>query len=172
MNCAQIAKQADFCDFASNTWDDEEYRFSSIKEDVAIALTSMLYHNGMSRTELCDRLGWKKSRVSKALSGKENLTLRTIYEIANAVGLRFDLVFNKVDEPRALQPWETKTFVNDLWRMHCVAKENVIKATAMVDQADCLLRKTYYVATRARNKAITENESKFHFRKSDEALAA
>lgn len=76
------------------------------RDDAAIVLTSMLWKAGMSRAELAKKLDWKPSRVTRALSGKENLTINTLAEIINAAGYDFDIRLRRRDEERAIQPWE------------------------------------------------------------------
>ena len=79
--------------------------FSIKKEIIADHIKSLVHHIGKSHTELCDELGWKKSRFSKVISGKANLTLKTIFEISVATGYDFDLVFNNKNKKACFQPW-------------------------------------------------------------------
>ena len=64
-------------------------------------------------------MGWKKSRFSKVISGKANLTLKTIFEISVATGYDFDLVFNNKNKKACSQPWnkfdsEVEVFFEEL----------------------------------------------------------
>jgi len=50
---------------------------------------------GLNRAQLAQKLGWKPSRVSKILTGSSNLTLKTIFQICQAIDLEFDVVLRK-----------------------------------------------------------------------------
>lgn len=98
---------------------DELFDFS--KEDpvdikktaIASDFCSLLFHAELSRTELSEKLGWKKSRLSKVLNGKENLTIRTMVELTQAMGYDFDINFHHAEVHRCLQPWEENLLEDD-----------------------------------------------------------
>jgi antitoxin component HigA of HigAB toxin-antitoxin module len=94
----------------SDLWDDEGSEYdawlSHKREDVGITLTGMLHAFSMSRADLARQLDWKPSRVTRALSGRENLTINSIAEIVHAVGLDFDLVLRERAQARGLHCWE------------------------------------------------------------------
>ncbi|MBZ0104100.1 MAG: helix-turn-helix domain-containing protein [Sulfuricella denitrificans] len=78
-----------------------------VKRDyVATQLTALMSHCGKSRSVMAEELGWKKSRITKVLSGRNNLTLKTICEFSTHLGYDFDVVFHGVNEPRPKQPWQ------------------------------------------------------------------
>ena len=74
-------------------------------ELVASSLVSLLKHNGSSRAQLAGKLDCKRNRVTRILSGDENLTLKTITSVAEALGYAFDVVFYNKDYPKPKQPW-------------------------------------------------------------------
>jgi len=63
--------------------------------DVTEALSEMLEEEGVTQTMLAQRLGKTKGLVSQILAGGRNLTLRTIADIADALGYRVRIVFSK-----------------------------------------------------------------------------
>lgn len=75
------------------------------KEVVAADLSMLLVHANCSRSQLATGLGYTKSRISRILSGDENLTLKTLTKVADALGYTFDVIFynEKYDQPK--QPW-------------------------------------------------------------------
>lgn len=75
-------------------------------ELVAADLAILLKHSGVSRTELAQKLGWKKSRITRVLSGDNNLTLKTISQFVEALGYTFDVVFHNKNYPKPKQPWQ------------------------------------------------------------------
>lgn len=77
-----------------------------VKVSVAADLTILVAESGISRSDLAKKLGWSRARVSQVLSGESNLTIETIYAVAKAVGVAFDVVFRKPASARATQMWE------------------------------------------------------------------
>lgn len=75
-------------------------------EQIASHLVGLLRHSNISRAELALQLGWKKSRVTKVLSGDENLTIKTITAIAEQLGYDFDIVFHNKNYEKPKQPWQ------------------------------------------------------------------
>ncbi len=51
-------------------------------------ICELLERDGVSRQELADRLGKTKGFVSQVLSGERNMTLRTLADLAHALGHR------------------------------------------------------------------------------------
>lgn len=66
--------------------------------DVTEALSEMLERESVGRTALAQKLGKTKGFVSQILAGGRNLTLRTIADIADALGYRLRIVFFKETE--------------------------------------------------------------------------
>lgn len=72
---------------------DPDFRFELKAQKISVDLSSAVAKSGMSQKELADKLGWKTSRVSKVLHGGGNLTLRTLFEISEALKTDFDIQF-------------------------------------------------------------------------------
>lgn len=73
--------------------------------DVAANLVLLLHHAGKTRADLARTLGWSRARVTQVLSSDGNLTVQTIAAVSKALGFTFDVVFRKVGEFAATQPW-------------------------------------------------------------------
>lgn len=56
--------------------------------DVAEAVQERLEQRGMSRSALAERLGTSRGYITQVLSGSRNMTLRTLADIAWALGTR------------------------------------------------------------------------------------
>lgn len=67
---------------------------------LAQAIRKAKAEKGITQSEIAHALGVNKSVVSRILSGEGNLTLRTIGEIAWAVGLRPELHFNSIKKEK------------------------------------------------------------------------
>lgn len=74
--------------------------------DVAADLALLLHHAGKTRADLARATGWSRARVTQVLSGDGNLTVQTVVAVSKALGFTFDVVFRKIGEFAATQPWE------------------------------------------------------------------
>lgn len=83
------------------------------KTAIASDFCSLIHYAELSRTELADKLDWKKSRLSKVLNGNENLTIKTMVELSQAIGYDFDINFHLSEVHRCLQPWEQNLLDDD-----------------------------------------------------------
>ena len=99
---------ADFSDILAVVGESDSLELQ--KDQVGTDLVSLLAFADTSRTELAQVLGYKKSRVTRILSGMENLTLRTIHDVCKAIGYEFDVTFRKKSEAKPLQPWQSLEF--------------------------------------------------------------
>lgn len=72
---------------------DREFRFELKAQEVAVHLASVVARSGITQKELAEKLGWKPSRVSKVLHGASNLTLKTLFQVCEALGIDFDIHF-------------------------------------------------------------------------------
>lgn len=109
--------------FADLIRDDAALGAELAKVAVAADLAVLVARSGVSRTELAQRLGWSKARVSQVLGGKGNLTVETMHAVAHAVGARLDVMFRQPGEARAAQPWERH-------RLELVPATNVVPLPA------------------------------------------
>lgn len=82
------------------------------KSEVAVNLASLLVCAKINRTTLAQKLNWKKSRITKVLSGESNSTIETLWHIVFAAGYDFDLVFRRPDEAKPAQPWEKASLLS------------------------------------------------------------
>lgn len=96
---------ADFSDILAAMG--EPNLFELQKDQVGEDLVSLIAFTDTNRTSLAEVLGYKKSRITRILSGMENLTLRTIHDVCKAVGYEFDVIFRRTSEAKPLQPWQS-----------------------------------------------------------------
>jgi transcriptional regulator with XRE-family HTH domain len=78
---------------------DEQFKKLMAQEDLIMEVTEFLCYlmerEGVSRTELAERLGKSKGFVSQILNGGRNLTLRTLADIAEVLGYKISLLPHK-----------------------------------------------------------------------------
>ncbi|MBI5435914.1 MAG: helix-turn-helix transcriptional regulator [Nitrosomonadales bacterium] len=80
--------------------------FELKKDHLGAQMAALMAFSGKSRSELTEILGWKKSRVSNVMSGKCNLTIKTIWEFASSLGFDFEVVFHTPCNSPQIQPWQ------------------------------------------------------------------
>lgn len=61
-----------------------------------MGLASAVAASGMTQKALADQLGWRTSRVSKVSNGASNLTLKTLFDVCEALNIEFDISFDRV----------------------------------------------------------------------------
>jgi predicted XRE-type DNA-binding protein len=71
---------------------------SQLPLEVTSAITWYMKQHRVSRAELAKRLSVTPGRVSQVLSGDENLTLRTIGTVAEALGAHVEVTLIPADE--------------------------------------------------------------------------
>lgn len=104
------------------------------KVSVAADLTVLVAESGLSRSDLAEKLGWTRARISQVLSGESNLTIETIHAVAKAAGFSFDVVFRKPGAARLPQMWEQQPNPS-------ISAEKVPPVTAPVRKATAKSRK-------------------------------
>lgn len=70
---------------------DPEFRTELLLLAINEQLVSRMNSQGISRSELAERLQCSKAFVTKLLNGKPNLTMRTLVQIAGALDLAVDV---------------------------------------------------------------------------------
>lgn len=95
----------------SESLGDEDFRFELKAQQVAVDLAEVFARTNLTQQELADRLGWKKSRVSKVLHGATNLTLRTLFQMSEAMDSDFQVVFGDK------LPSDGSLTVEGIWRI-------------------------------------------------------
>jgi antitoxin component HigA of HigAB toxin-antitoxin module len=80
--------------------------FDFKKHEIAAQLAALLSFANKTRSAIASELQWKKSRVSNVLSGRSNLTVKTVYEFCSSLGFDFDVTFRRPSESRPKQPWQ------------------------------------------------------------------
>ena len=145
--------------------DEYDIDMSIIKmEQVASHLVGLLRHRKISRTELAKDLGWSKGRVTKVLSGDENLTIKTITTITSKLGYDFDIIFHNKNYEKPKQPWQIdreKTTTDQITIHQSINNPNFVLELQTGDQVvNAVLagkEKDFYVSVTASSQLISES---------------
>ena len=100
----QNIAESDYCDAFSDVGEIDAFELK--KDHLAAQMAALMAFSGKTRAELMGNLGWKKSRVSNVMSGKCNLTIKTVWEFASSLGFDFDVVFHASGHSPQNQPWQ------------------------------------------------------------------
>ena len=79
--------------------------FEVKKDQLAVQMAALMSFAGKTRSEMGELLGWKRSRVTSVLSGRCNLTAKTVHDFSSRLGYDFDVIFKLAHEASARQPW-------------------------------------------------------------------
>lgn len=142
-----------------------EIDMSIIKmEQIASHLVGLLRHRKISRAELAKDLGWSKGRVTKVLSGDENLTIKTITTITSKLGYDFDIIFHNKNYEKPKQPWQIdreKITTGQIAIHQSTNNPNVVLELQTGDQVvNAVLagkEKDFYVSITPSSQLVSEN---------------
>lgn len=122
--------EKEILEILASDFDDDEL-FDIKKDQIATDLICLMAQAGLNRSELSGSLGLPKSRITKLLSGKENLTIKTIFLFSRKLGFDFDVIFRHSSEQRTPQPWAvgevshaTRNFIKS--RFECQTANQVL----------------------------------------------
>lgn len=108
--------RTDYEEFESST--DENRRLLRQEElilEVTMALFGSMGKAEISKSQLAERLGKSPAFVTQILSGGRNLTLRTIADVADALGSKVTIHMSRPEDFAIVVPFETETFTNWNW---------------------------------------------------------
>lgn len=89
-------------DGAARIWNQERF-----KDEVAQAIFELMEQQGVKRSELADRLGVSKPRVTQFLGGSHNFTLETLADVFMALGRSAHIWLDT--NPKSLAAMEDRT---------------------------------------------------------------
>jgi len=102
--------------------------------EVTEALSRAIEESGVTRSEVAKRLGKTKGFVSQLLGGGRNLTLRTVADLSDAIGVCLKVA---VEHPEIAKPAEGRHWTNLLlgsaMRWSTEHKGSIRRHTAAVD---------------------------------------
>ncbi len=74
------------------------------EEELILSVTEQIWEllekKGLTKSDLAEHMGKSRSQVSQVLSGSRNMTLRTLADIAFALGERVSINFEKTQKPK------------------------------------------------------------------------
>ena len=118
--------------------------FELKKLEVGSELSGLLGYVGTSQSTLAAALGWSNSRVSKVLSGSENLTLKTINEVCGAIGYTYHVTFcSLANKRRPSQPWDDSGVDQEVVNLHLSLQETYKEAKAILECARVVNRAAF-----------------------------
>ena len=78
---------------------DPEFEFDLLAIDVGERIVERMEELGMTRTRLAAAVGVSKARISQILSGRDNLTLKSLVAVAMGLDTRIELRLKSKDTP-------------------------------------------------------------------------
>jgi transcriptional regulator with XRE-family HTH domain len=82
--------------------DDPDYELYGVLLDVTESIVRRMIEKNIRRTDLAERLGTSRAYVTKLLDGQENMTLKTLVRVANALEMKVDTRF--IPREKAARP--------------------------------------------------------------------
>lgn len=135
--------------------------FIAKKIEVGSDLASLVVHAGTKRADVARALSKPESRLSKVLSGDENLTLKTIFDLCRAIGYDFQVVFRPIEGKQHIpQPWTEDQLRQDIYHWHEQASDNLNKANQMFEVAKTANQVAFRRAAAMKSGAMSNEQ--FH----------
>jgi transcriptional regulator with XRE-family HTH domain len=75
---------------------------SALPQEIIDEITWYMRQHKMTRADLASAMGVSAGRVSQILSGDENITLRTLGAVVDALGARLDVTMQTIEDPREI----------------------------------------------------------------------
>lgn len=139
--------------------------FFAKKNAVANELLALISHENISRNQLCETLQWAPSRLSKVLSGEQNITVKTITAISLALGYDFSIYFHKIYKKEMVQPWEKLSYISNISQAPTVSEIKKYKINVHIQSKEdvmmdllCGRGKESYLSLSINEKAIKNKE--------------
>lgn len=112
------------------------------KSKIAADLCALLAYCELSRTDIADKLGREKSYISRMLSGKQNLTIKSILEFCLALDYDFEVTFFNKENDRPRQPWQVTSEVliaeQENIYITIVKELDISESLSIFNSTDCL----------------------------------
>lgn len=94
--------------------DDPAYELEGVLLDVTEGIVKRMIEQNVRRTDLAERLGTSRAYVTKLLDGQENMTLKTLVRVANALEMKVDMRF--IPREQAARPVRKARVKTDMTR--------------------------------------------------------
>jgi len=114
--------------------------FFAKRNAVANELLALISHENISRKQLSEKLEWPPSRLSKVLSGEQNLTVKTITAISLALGYDFSIYFHKIHRKEMIQPWEKLSEISSVSHINISSEIKKYKITVNIQSKEDVMR--------------------------------
>ncbi|MBI2767624.1 MAG: helix-turn-helix transcriptional regulator [Chloroflexi bacterium] len=69
--------------------EDPDYQFELLVIEIGEAIVARMKELGLNRSQLAERMGVSRARVTQVLRGSDNLTLKTLVAVAHALDASF-----------------------------------------------------------------------------------
>lgn len=114
--------------------------FFAKRNAVANELLALISHENISRKQLSEKLEWPPSRLSKVLSGEQNLTVKTITAISLALGYDFSIYFHKIHKKEMVQPWEKLSGIANISHIKVLSEIQKYKINVHLQSKEDVMR--------------------------------
>lgn len=128
------------------------------KNAVANELLALISHENISRKTLCEKLNWAPSRLSKVLSGEQNITVKTITTISLALGYDFSIYFHKIHKKEMVQPWERKYYTSNISQINTMSEIKKYNINVHIQSKEDVMMDLLYGRGKESYLSISVNE--------------
>lgn len=91
-------------------WERENSDWLDVSSDIAMLILQKLYDDNQTKKELAQKLKVSPQHITKVVSGRENLTLKTIVRLQKALGIQLITVPDDITALTESVPQKTEQF--------------------------------------------------------------
>lgn len=135
--------------------------FFTKKNAVANELLALISHENISRKQLCKSLDWAPSRLSKVLSGEQNITVKTITAISLALGYDFSIYFHKIHKKEMVQPWEKASYISNISQVNTISEIKKYNINVHIQSKEDVMMDLLCGRGKERYLSVSVNEKAF-----------
>jgi transcriptional regulator with XRE-family HTH domain len=103
---------------------DPDFLYEGLVLDITEQVVDAMIRSNVRRSELAERLGTSRAYVTKLLDGQENMTLKTIVRVAQALDMKVDVKLAPPSPAHANKP-QVKSAIGRTMRRGVAAKPAV-----------------------------------------------
>lgn len=92
--------------------------FDVKKFELAADLAALMVYANETRASMANHLSVNKSRITSILSGRQNLTIKVIWDFCSALDYDFDIVFRRFEMHHRPQPWHGSSALSESSAFH------------------------------------------------------
>lgn len=124
------------------------------RSDPVLQVRAKMREKGIKSVDLAERLGVSTANVSRWLRGHQNLSLDTLYSIADAIEEPLSIVVGNISysyETNSESGWREESDCNDIW---CSRTDNVVDMSVYLAARSASMKRSAEAFLEEKNESL------------------